>query len=99
MHFNGAMVKPMREALDKAEISKRVTPQGLRRSFEDALRRLGVAGPVAEAVMGHNARMRSAYSTVAVGEVARLGTKIGRALKTGTRAGTRRRKRRNGPRA
>ena len=47
------MTKPMRACVKKAKLRKRVNVQGLRRSAEDILRRLGVAGAVAEAVMGH----------------------------------------------
>ncbi len=76
LRTSNVMTKPMRDCLDKAEISKRVTVQGLRRSAEDMLRRLGVSGALAEALMGHNARMRSRYSTVDHREVARLGPRL-----------------------
>ncbi len=44
------------------------------------LRRMGVSGALAEALMGHNARMRSRYSTVDHREVARLGPRLVRVL-------------------
>ena len=77
---SNVMTKPMRICIKKAKISKRVTIQGLRRSAEDVLRRLGVAGPLAEALMGHNERMRSRYSTVDVLEVAALGPRMVKAI-------------------
>jgi hypothetical protein len=57
-----------------------VTVQGLRRSAEDVLRRLGVAGPLAEALMGHGTLMRSHYSTIADHEVASVGLKFVQAI-------------------
>lgn len=72
----GVMTKPMKRCLELAGIDKRVSVQGLRRSAEDVLRRLGVAGPVAEALLGHNAQMRSRYSTVSLAEVANIGGRI-----------------------
>ena len=74
--FNSTMTKPMRTCLKKAKITKKVNVQGLRRSAEDILRRLNVAGPVAEALMGHGTWMRSHYSTVADHEVASVGRKV-----------------------
>ena len=77
---SNVMTKPMRDCLERAKIDKRVTMQGLRRSAEDVLRRLGVSGPLAEALMGHNARMRSHYSTVADHEVANVGDRVAQAV-------------------
>jgi hypothetical protein len=74
------MTKPMRSCLKHAKIDKRVNVQGLRRSAEDTLRRLGVAGAVAEAVMGHGKRMRQHYSTVGATEIACLGPRMIAAL-------------------
>ena len=76
LRTSNVMTKPMCDCLKKAKIGKRVTVQGLRRSAEDVLRRLGVSGPLAEALMGHNARMRSRYSTVDQREVANLGPRL-----------------------
>ncbi len=76
LRTSNVMTKPMHDCLKKAKIGKRVTVQGLRRSAEDVLRRLGVSGPLAEALMGHNARMRSRYSTVDHREVANLGPRL-----------------------
>jgi len=80
LRTSNVMTKPMRDCLKKAGIDKRVTVQGLRRSAEDVLRRLGVSGALAEALMGHNARMRSRYSTVDHREVASLGPRLVRVL-------------------
>ena len=84
LHVASSVIrKPLAECATKAELGKPVTAQVLRRSFEDRLRRMGVGGVLAEAVMGHNAQMRSRYSTVAEAEVAELGRRI-----AGTSAGT-----------
>jgi len=80
LRSSNVMTRPMRECLARAGINRRVTVQGLRRSAEDAYRRLGVSGPLAEALMGHNARMRSRYSTVDRREVAKLGPSLARVL-------------------
>jgi len=47
LRFNSTMTNSMRVCLERAGITKRVTPsQGIRRSAEDGLRRLGVGGAV-----------------------------------------------------
>lgn len=76
LRFTSTMTRPMRKCLKKAKVTKKVNVQGLRRSAEDILRRLNVAGPLAEALMGHSTRMRSHYSTVADHEVASVGLKV-----------------------
>lgn len=80
LRFTSTMTKPMRKCLKKAKVTKKVNIQGLRRSAEDILRRLNVAGPLAEALMGHSTRMRSHYSTVAEHEVASVGRQVVRRL-------------------
>ena len=56
-------------------------PRWVRRRYAAPwLRRLGVSGPLAEALMGHIARMRSRYSTVDQREVANLGPRLVRVL-------------------
>jgi len=80
LRTSNVMTKPMKDCLARAGINKRVTVQGLRRSAEDVLRRLGVSGALAEALMGHNSRMRSRYSTVDHHEVAVLGPRLVQAL-------------------
>ena len=80
LRFTSTMTKPMRNCLKKAKVTKKVNIQGLRRSAEDILRRLNVAGPLAEALMGHSTRMRSHYSTVAEHEVASVGRQVVRRL-------------------
>jgi integrase len=80
LRFTSSMTKPMSTCVEKAKLTKHVNMQVLRRSAEDILRRLGVAGAVAEAVMGHGGLMRHHYSTVAPHEVASIGPRIVEAI-------------------
>jgi integrase len=66
---NGALSKPNRLVLKHAEINKRMTIHGLRRTATDLLRLAAVAPTAAKAIIGHTTdRMREHYSSVSADE-------------------------------
>jgi integrase len=63
------MVGAWRACLEAAGITERFTPRGLRRTFNDMLRRAKVDPVIAKALTGHvTEQMREHYSTVGLDE-------------------------------
>ena len=66
---SNSMAKAWRTCLEKAGITERFTPHGLRRTFNDMLRRAKVDPIIAKALTGHvTEQMREHYSTVGLDE-------------------------------
>ena len=78
--YGTTLAKPLRKALEAAGIKQRLTPHGLRRTLNDALRTVAASAEVQKAITGHSTeRMREHYSHVrpeeraaAIGKVAEV---------------------------
>lgn len=74
---NGRLTAANREVLAAAEIARRVTLHGLRRTMTDLLRQAQVDWVTAAALIGHDAdRMRAHYSTVRADETREAGERV-----------------------
>ena len=74
---NGALFDKNRRVLKRAQIAKRVTIHGLRRTATDLLRRAAVDPVTAKAIIGHTTdRMREHYSTVGTDEARGIGARL-----------------------
>lgn len=64
------LAKPFADVADQLELGKRITPRGMRRTFQDLAREAEVADVVTRAISGHaTASMQAHYSSVSADEM------------------------------
>jgi len=88
--YNGSLSTPNRRVLKHADITKRFTVHGLRRTANDLLRLAAVDPVTRKAIIGHTTdRMTEHYSTVSAEEARIIGGKLVELVPSSTRAPSR----------
>ncbi len=90
VYYSGDLGPKVKKAMTTAGITKRFTPHGLRRSFNNLARQEGADAIVIRSIMGHStAEMTEHYSHVPIGEKRGCIDKVvGRIRESGTPGGT-----------
>jgi integrase len=67
--YSGALNKPLKQAASAVGLGRRITPHGLRRTFNNLVRQVEADAVVIRSITGHSTeQMREHYSHVGVEE-------------------------------